>query len=407
MSTTIGYPLDTLDPSNPIPASETFPIPLRRRRRRFRRLTSLALAVLTPTALMGGYLYWCAADQYVTEFRFSVRHQTPMHMDSGASSALAAPLSGGNAAALTVINDSQIVIQYLKSRQVIDDMIAAGVDLDAIWAGQDKDFWAHLTRGAPVEERLRYWRHMVDPFFDMTTGVVGVQVRAFRPEDAKLVASRALALAEKLINDISERAHSDMLQYAKSEVAGAEAKLKTAQAAISDYRNHHAVLFPEMQAVSANTVEGQVRENLIEAKTAYQAQLGQGVPADAMHMKLLAGRIAAMEDAIRNVHGRLAKAGGEAGANGSLASVLSGYGVLQVEEEIAAKVYERALMALQDARYAASEQAVYLATFVQPGLPQESTYPMRWRIMLETAIVGFVAWCLLQLLYHGIRDHLD
>jgi capsular polysaccharide transport system permease protein len=401
MSTSIAH-LDALSP----PGSALGPLHVIGRRRG-RRWRSLLLTVLLPTAAMAGYMYYCAADQYVTEFRFSVRHQTPMHMDTTSSSALSAPLSGGSAGAMSVINDSQIVIQYLKSRQVIDDMIAAGVDLDAIYAGRDKDFLAHLHPAAPVEERLRYWRRMIDPFFDITTGVVSVEVRAFRPEDARAVAAKALALAEKLINDISTRAHADMLAYARSEVASSETKLKAAQAAISDYRNKHAVLFPEMQAISANTVEGQVRQNLIEARTAYSAQLGQGASADTAHMRLLASRIAAMEAEIKGVHGNMAQSGAAPGTDTSLASVLSGYGVLQVEEQIAAKVYERARIAMQDARYAASEQAVYLAAFVQPGLPQDSTYPLRWRVMLETVLVSFAAWCLLQLLYHGIRDHID
>lgn len=376
-------------------------------RRRGRRWRSLLLTVLAPTAAMAGYLYCCAADQYVTEFRFSVRHQTPMHMDTGQASALSAPLNGGSAGMLSVVNDSQIVIQYLKSRQVVEDAAAAGIDLDAIYAARDNDFLAHLSPGAGLEERLRYWRRMVDPFFDMTTGIVSVEVRAFRPEDARRVAAAALRLSEELINRISERAHSDMLAYAREEVALSEARLQAAQAAISDYRNAHAVLFPEMQALSANTVESQVRQNLIEARTAFQSQVSQGVAPDSAHMRVLASRIAAMEGEIRSVRGNVAQTAPAPGSPASLASVLSGYSVLQVQEEIAGKVYERARIALQDARYAASEQAVYLAAFVQPGLPQDSTYPLRWRVMLETALVSFAAWCLLQLLYHGIRDHID
>jgi capsular polysaccharide transport system permease protein len=70
-------------------------------------------------------------------------------------------------------------------------------------------------------------------------------------------------------------------------------------------------------------------------------------------------------------------------------------------------VYERALYALQDAKNAAAQQSVYLDAFVRPALPQESVYPVRWRVVLETALSAFAAWCLLQLLYHGIRDHID
>jgi capsular polysaccharide transport system permease protein len=367
-------------------------------RRRHRRLLSLCAAVLLPVAAAGAYLYGYADDQYMTEFRFSVRHQAPLRMDATASSVLA-----GSNAALAVINDSQIVIQYLKSGQILDDIAASGVDLDAIYASGDKDFLAHLGRGAPAEERLRYWRRMVDPFFDMSTGIVSVQVRAFRPADARLVATRALELAEKLVNDINDRSHADVLAYARQEAGDSGAKLKATQAALAAYRNEHAVLFPEMQATANSSVSGVVEQNLIEAKTAFNTQLAMGLSRDSTQMRILGNRIAVMEAELKGVNGRLARSDDHA----SLASVLSGYSELKVSEEIDTKVYERALIALQEARNAANEQAVYLATFVRPGLPQDSVYPVRWRMMLEVALIGFGAWCLLQLLYHGIRDHID
>jgi capsule polysaccharide export protein KpsE/RkpR len=248
---------------------------------------------------------------------------------------------------------------------------------------------------------------MVDPFFDMSTGIVSVKVRAFSPTDAQVVAATALRLAEKLVNNMSSRAHNDVLVYATSEVGASEAKLKESQDTIASFRNRHAVLFPEMQATSDTSVEGKVWENLIEAKTAFNAQRAVGVSADTMQMRMLGNRIAAMETALRDVHAHMAQTSGGSTSDASLASVISEYDILRLDQDIAAKVYERALMALQDAKNAASQQSVYLAAFVRPALPQESMYPVRWRIMTETALLSFVAWCLLQLLYHGIRDHID
>lgn len=404
-----GYRLDATERATPVVPLDVRlqvgPVRPRARKRRW-RMVSLLLAVVLPTALAGIYLYRYADDQYVTEFRFSVRHEAPLRMDATASSTLPAAL-GGSTSPLAVITDSQVVIQYLKSRQVIDDIVASGVDLDAIYARNDKDFLAHLKPHASAEERLRYWRRMIDPFFDMSTGIVSVQVRAFNPTDAQLVAATALRLAEKLVNNMASRAHDDVLTYATREVGTSEAKLKATQDTLTSFRNRHAVLFPEMQATSDTSVEGKVWENLIEAKTAFNAQLAVGVSAESMQMRMLGNRIAAMETALRDVHGRMAQAGAGGTSDASLASVMSEYDVLHLDQEIAAKVYERALMALQDARNAASQQSVYLAAFVRPALPQESMYPVRWRIMTETALLSFVAWCLLQLLYHGIRDHID
>ena len=124
-----------------------------------------------------------------------------------------------------------------------------------------------------------------------------------------------------------------------------EAKLKAAQDTTAAYRNHHAVLFPEMQATADTTVEGKVWDNLIEAKTAFNAQLAVGVSANSMQMRMLGNRITAME---------IGAAGGSwppgtvrrRSADASLASVMSEYDVLHLDQETAAKVHERALMAL-------------------------------------------------------------
>jgi capsular polysaccharide transport system permease protein len=402
-----GFHVDRRDANQSVATAlkEVGPLNRRTRQRRWRKV-SLLMAVLLPTALVGGYLYGYAADQYVTEFRVSVRHEAPLRMDTTATSTMSASL-GGVVSPLAIITDSQIVIQYLKSRQVIDDIIASGVDLDAIYARADTDFVAHLRANGSAEERQRYWQRMVDPFFDMTTGIVSVQVRAFSPTDAKLVATTALRLAERLVNDMSTRAHDDVLAYATREVRDSEVNLKKSQDAITSYRNLHAVLFPEMQATSNTSVEGKVWENLIEAKTAFNAQLAAGVSADSIQMRMLGNRITAMQTSLREVHGRLADTTSGGKGDASLASVLSQYDIIHLDQQIAAKVYERALMVLQDARNTASQQGVYLTAFVRPSLPQESMYPIRWRIMLETALLSFVAWCLLQLLYHGVRDHID
>jgi capsular polysaccharide transport system permease protein len=374
-------------------------------RRRHRRLISFLLAIILPTALMAVYLYGFAADQYVTEFRFSVRHQAPLSLDVTAGG-LMAEAPTGTAAAMAMINESQMVVQYLKSTQIIDDIIAAGIDLDAIYAGSDRDFWAHLRPAASVEERKRYWRRMVDPFFDLTTGIISVEVRAFRSLDAQRVATAALQLSEKLMNDISRRARADSLAYAAAQVDESEVKLKAAQAATAAFRNRHAVLFPELQATANTSTAGTVHQGLIEARTAYSTQMAQGMSKDTVQMATLRSRITAMETELQTLHGRLAKPEHGSTLDASLASILSEYNVLQVAEQIATKVYERSLMLLLDAKNVASQQSVYLATFVHPGLPEDTLYPLRWRVTLETALISFVAWCLLQLIYHGVRDHI-
>ena len=300
----------------------------------------------------GKDLYAVAADQYISEFRFSIRHQMALKMETTAAMPEA---STGMAAAMAVITNLQMVVQYLKSTQIIEDMIAAGVDLDAIYTGSDRDLWAHLRRDASLEERQRYWKSMVDPFFDLSNGIVSVEVRAFRPADAQLVARTALALCEKLLNDISVRTHADSLAYAEKAVVEANAKMRATQIEKAAYRNLHAVLFPEMQATAESTTEATVQQALIDAKTAYATQLAQGVAKDTTQMNMLQHRITALKSELQDLHGHLARTG----AGELLASVLAEYNQLQAFEQNAGKMYDRSLTLLLDARNEASQQSVY------------------------------------------------
>ena len=379
--------------------------PVRRRRRRVSRLVSLLLVVAVPVGAVSVYLWGFATDQYVSEFRFAVRQQHPLRIEPGGMSSA---LSGGNPL-LAVIADSEVVLQYLGSRQIVDD-ISDTVNQDRIYAQAEADWWARLEPGTSAERRLRYWKRMVDPFFDLTTGVVSVTVRAFHPEDALGVASAALAASERLVNDMSARAHNDAVAYAKTQVAEAEARLKKAEADIAEYRNRSAVLFPQLQATTDSSLEGRLREQLADSRSTMAALLKQGVSPNAQQIRILQSRIAATEAEIADVRGgmtRPAAPAADGAAAGPLASVLTGYSALEVEERIAEKVYERALSALQDANNEANQQLVYLDAFVRPALAEESLYPVRWRILLETALGSFAAWCLGMLLLHGIRDHLD
>ena len=389
----------------------------RTRRRRRMRLAGFLLCVAVPTALVGGYLFTYAADQYTSGFRFTVRQQQPLKSTPGG---LGAAMAGGNPL-LAVLANSEVVVQYLKSHQVVDD-ISRDVDLAAIYGKPADDWWSRLQPGSPAEKRLRYWNRVVDPFFDMTTGVVSVTVRAFSPQDAQRVAATALAASEHLVNTMSQRAHHDAVAYAEQQTAEAEARLRRAEASIAAYRNRNAVLFPQVQATASATFEGQLRSQLADARTTLSGLRSQGVH-DGAQTRILEGRISAMEGELASAQAEMtrqspgqssAPAGSTGTASGSpadagspLASVLSGYNSLDFEERISEKIYERALNDLQDARNEADQQLVYLDAFVQPELPQESTYPIRWRVMLETALGGFVAWCLAMLLLHGIRDHLD
>ena len=81
------------------------------------RTLSFAVLVVVPIALTAAYYFAVAADQYVAEFRFTLNTVDPPHFD---------PLSllAGTATHSSAAAESQILVQYLTSRAVIDEIVA-------------------------------------------------------------------------------------------------------------------------------------------------------------------------------------------------------------------------------------------------------------------------------------------
>jgi len=86
-----------------------------RRRRVPVRLLSLVVVVLVPATLAAVYFFLIAADQYVAEFRFALRTVEPVRAEVGG-------LLQGSVAPSPVGVDSYAVVQYLGSRDVIDEL---------------------------------------------------------------------------------------------------------------------------------------------------------------------------------------------------------------------------------------------------------------------------------------------
>ena len=220
-------------------------LPKRVRRTRWQPII-FVLVVLLPSAISAAYLYGIASDQFVSEFRFHVRHAQPSAMDT---SSPVSGLTGAASVALQGMTNSEIVVQYLQSRKVLDDLRPL-VDIEHIYARPDADWFARLSSNEPIENQLLDWRRVVDPFFDLATGIITVKVRAFDPAEAQQVSEALLGLSEKLVNSLSDRAKYNKLNYARQEVEQKVTAMRETELALRDFRNRNAVLFPNIQATN-------------------------------------------------------------------------------------------------------------------------------------------------------------
>lgn len=365
----------------------------------WRGYLALGLVAL-PTLIVGTYEFFFAANQYVSEIAFVVRPQTPA-LPVGPSMATA--ISGGNPM-LEVIEDSEVVTRYISSPQILLDLNGQ-ISLSDIYGAPHGDFWSRMSTRRPLERKVKYWGAMVTPYFDLSSGIITVDVRAFTPADAKRVSAAILNASENLVNKMSATARGSALQFAEDDVAKARQTIFDDEAALSAYRNENSVLSPELTAQMATGVTGEITTQLAEDNATLQSLLSQGQTDTSPQVHTLRMKIAAERQQIATLDHSLASNGG--GKAETLASVMEKYDILQTNETLDEQLYASDLETLQAARSQADQKQIYLEPFMSPAEPTSSTYPISWLITLEAFVAGGVVWALVVLMTQAVIDRID
>lgn len=371
---------------------------------------SFLLMVALPTIAAGLYYGLVVSNQYVSEFRFAVRNQ-----DFAPAGTSAASTALGAAARAGGYTDNFLVVDYLASRQAVEDLMKT-VDLRAMYERADVDVLSRLGSEETMERVVDYWQSMIDASFDLATGLALVRVHAFTPEDAYKIASALVVQSETLINEISARSRRDAVKFAESDVTRAEDRLRGARAALRQFRDTEQT--PDAARTAGSTLD--LAMKLRGELAALQSQLSSlrsYMEPSAPTVKVLESRIAATTKQIAAIEREIGKGGrstGQAttpagaplsGAAPVLSDVLSNYEDVDLSRQFAEKYYETTLSALELARSEAASQQTYVATYVQPALAQASTYPERFVSTLLVLLGAAALWFISVMVFFSIRDH--
>jgi capsular polysaccharide transport system permease protein len=366
-----------------------------RRRQVPYRLLSFVLVVAVPAILIGIYFFYVAADQYVAEFRFALRGAEPGPAE------ISGFLQGSVGPSLIGV-DSYAVVQYLGSRDIIEDLENT-LDLPAMFSRPEADWPARLQPPVRIEEFVRYWKHQVDAFYDATNGTIVVRARAFRPDDALNLAQGIFASAERLVNHLSARARHDTLKNAESEVRRAERRLKTALARLSEFRDREGLIDPQKTADTTQALEGRIRDEIVRADTELST-VKHYMRADAPSVKVLEARIQSLQTQLHSVQSEVTDT--ERSRSEVLSRVMGAYEQLESERTFAEKAYQHALEALDRARIDADRQQIYIAGFVQPSLPEKPLYPKRLSSFGLALFLCCAVWVVGGFVVRTVREHL-
>ncbi len=352
------------------------------------------IAVILPTLAGGTYYAFFASPQYVSEFRFSVRPNIS-----------ATSTSSATVDTMLAMSNSYIVSDYVTSRDAVLALDKA-VDLKKLYSIETADFFSRLNPEASVEKMISYWNSRIHTSYDITTGINVVEVAAFSPHDAQVIASALKLLCENLVNQISDDARKSQMEFAKAELDRSEARLKAVRAEETEMRTNQKSIDTRKEADGRIQLNVKMRGDLATLQSQYDS-LTTYMDPKSPRLSVMKQQIAAIQEQIAQMQNQVSSDGKVTTEGGDTvnAKALTRYDQIQTDVEITSKLYESSLTNYEAARAQANNNQIYLATYVQPGLPEIAAYP---RAFFDTFLIFLSAcgiWIVLTLVYYSIRDH--
>jgi capsular polysaccharide transport system permease protein len=349
---------------------------------RWPRLVGPIFGLLMPVLIVVTYITFEMSSQYVSEARFAVRGGERVVADPIAS------LTGMSS--FTQAQDSLIVVNYVKSRAIVEDLDRR-IGLREMFARNDIDWLSRFNNDDSIEDLVKYWGWKIKAKVESPSGIITIKVNAFSPHEALKIANAVVSSSEQLINSISSRALRDALEEAQSELARAEKRLTDVREALHDLRNAQSTLDPRRTAEGINKLIGELRLERArldeEASSSRRSQVEESAP----QMQLLRARVQVIDKQIADLDRQLTTT--TETSETPVSGKITRFDELELERQIGEKQYTLAVAALERARVNAERQKVYLVTFVTPLLPQDAAWPKRlWLSLAASTLIVALYW---------------
>lgn len=357
-------------------------------------LVSFLVWVAAPSLLTGGYLWTVAADQYASKVGFSVRREearSPIELLGGLSA-----LSGSSS------SDTDILYEYIQSQKLVSE-IDADIDLRMLWSKPSEDVIFAYEAPGTIEDLVDYWSDMVGLSYDSGAGLIEVEVRAFAPGDARMIAEKIFEKSSEMINELSSIAREDAIRYAREELDVALERLKVARETVTRFRNQNQLVDPTLdlqsQAGLLGSLEAQLAEALIEVDLLRNSISGSSDP----RLVQVQRRVEVIQDRIDAERSKLG-IGDKANKTQAFADLVGEYERLVVDREFAETAYTSALASYDVARGEVRRKSRYLAAYLQPTEAESAQYPQRFTLWVLVSLFLFLSWSILTLVIYSLKD---
>ena len=383
-------------PDEPVEGQILLPRWNRKPKRNYFELIWFVVCVALPVAIATLYYAFIASNQYVAEFRFTVKDASSQSGGAATSSFLA--LMGGSGGSLSY--DNYLVTDYLTSRQAAEEL-QSRINVTQLYAKPEADWWVRFNPSQPMEKFVTYWQKMVTARYDQVTGIATAEVRAFTPEDALLIASSLVTLSEELVNRIANRSQNDAVRFAQREVERAEERLKAIRAKLTEYRNKVGFIDPNTSVIASNStlIQG-LRASLAQMETQLATLQRQNLLPNAPSVVTLQNQINSTKEQLGIVEGAV----GRNRSGAALSAIIAEYEQLDLERQFAQNMVTSTMAALDQARASAASQHLYITPYVRPSLPESSVYPRPVLAVATIAALALIFWLIGLLIGRSINE---
>jgi capsular polysaccharide transport system permease protein len=354
----------------------------------------ILLFVGLPTLLATIYYGFIASDVYVSQSRFVIKApgQKSMPTTTLANLIQTSGFVGGE-------QETKEIMDYIRSRDALADL-QRQMNIRARYQDAGADFLSRFPRpfrDPSFENLFKYYQTMVSAGPDNESGMAVLEVRAFRPQDARDINAKLLGLSEGLVNKLNERAERRAVTEAEQRVLNAKIRVRNARVALAGFRNRTKVIDPATQATGVL----EISNKLISEHAAMQAQLQ------------LMQRVAPANPAIPALRARISALGAEiaaqdarvVGSSSGIASKVAGYENLLAEQEFAQATLTAASTSLEQARAEVQKQQYYLERVVEPNLPDSALLPNRLKNILMVLGASLCLYLIGWMLVRGVLEH--
>lgn len=356
-----------------------------------------SIIVAIPTFIATIYYGFIAAPLYTSVSKFTLTVEGASSIASVFGGGIGSLLSGGSSG--NHIQEGYIIKEYIASQDMVENL-KKKIKLYDIFNSENADFWAKPHENPTIEEFVDYFNKMVTVRLDDQSAMMILDVDAFSPEDAKVIADAIFQEAEKFVNERSERIQKDSVKFAEQFLKESEEKVLEANITLSEFRNKNKNFDPSATATGVLKISAQLESELVKTKTEI-ATLSNFLKEDNPRIQALRAKAESLQKQIASQSSRLASSQGS-----TLADITQEYEAHKLISEFSVKRYGMALAGFEEARSVARKQKKYLVRVVGPTLPEESLKPYAIYEISGTLFVCLVIYILGGLMISALRDHI-